>query len=102
MIAPMPSAATMYPTGDHHPSSPPTVEGSPNTPLPMIELRTSAARLQRPMARTRAGTEQLCHRDTERTEKTATIAALEEGLSMTKLLRVSVFIALSAALCVAQ
>src|ERR1700686_2846117 len=31
-----------------------TVEGSPNTPLPMIEFTTSATRLQRPMARTRS------------------------------------------------
>src|SRR5271168_3690362 len=28
-----------------------TVEGKPNTPLPMIEFTTSATRLQRPMAR---------------------------------------------------
>src|SRR5262245_7061902 len=30
-------------------------EGSPNTPLPMMQLTVSAARLQRPMARTSAG-----------------------------------------------
>lgn len=29
------------------------MEGNPNTPLPMTEFTTSAARLQRPMARTR-------------------------------------------------
>ena len=29
-----------------------TVEGSPKTPLPMMEFTTSATRLQRPMART--------------------------------------------------
>src|SRR5580698_7402988 len=31
-----------------------TVEGSPKTPLPMMEFTTSATRLQRPMARTRS------------------------------------------------
>src|SRR5580693_6041628 len=31
-----------------------TVEGSPKTPLPMIEFTTSATRLQRPMARIRS------------------------------------------------
>src|SRR5271169_6439639 len=32
-----------------------TVEGSPKTPLPMIEFTTSATRLQRPMARRSSG-----------------------------------------------
>jgi hypothetical protein len=33
--------------------SPVTVEGSPKTPLPMMEFTTSATRLQRPIARWR-------------------------------------------------
>jgi len=37
--------------GLNFPRRPATVEGSPNTPLPMMEFTTSAVRLQRPMAR---------------------------------------------------
>jgi len=37
------------------PTKPATVEGSPKMPLPITEFTASAARLQRPIARTRCG-----------------------------------------------
>ena len=48
----MPAPASSTAMGLNFPTSPATVEGSPKTPLPMMELITSAVRLQRPMART--------------------------------------------------
>src|ERR1700691_3004946 len=47
----MPAPASNTAMGLNFPRMPATVEGSPNTPLPMMELMTSAVRLQRPMAR---------------------------------------------------
>jgi hypothetical protein len=37
------------------PTSPEITDGRPNTPLPMMQLMVRAARLHRPMARTRLG-----------------------------------------------
>src|SRR5690242_15134815 len=54
MIAMAPPAASTS-QGLRRPAWAATTEGRPKTPLPMIELTMSAARVQRPMARTRSG-----------------------------------------------
>src|SRR5262245_27595488 len=52
MITPLPTAATPYASTLREPNSPAMIEGNPKIPAPTTELMTSAARLQRPMART--------------------------------------------------
>ena len=53
MMTPAAAPASNTAQGLARPMSRATSEGNPNIPLPMMELTTSAARLQRPMARTR-------------------------------------------------
>src|ERR1051326_4290551 len=57
MMTPMASAATMTANMLARPSSPESIEGSPKTPLPIMQFTISAAILQRPMARTRPSLE---------------------------------------------
>ena len=49
------AAAKIHANGLAAPTSPEITDGSPNTPLPMMQLIVSAARLQRPIARTSVG-----------------------------------------------
>jgi hypothetical protein len=55
MITHIPHPAAITAQTLDRPIKPATVEGSPKTPLPMIEFTTSATRLHRPMARSRFG-----------------------------------------------
>src|ERR1700722_9452889 len=52
MITLIPAPAATTAKALKLPMSPATVEGSPKTPLPMMEFTTSANRLQRPITRT--------------------------------------------------
>src|SRR5437660_7595044 len=52
MMTLMAAAARTTATTLDRPTSPARTEGKPKTPLPMMQLTMSAARLQRPMART--------------------------------------------------
>ncbi len=49
----IPAPASSTARGLNFPRRPATAEGSPNTPLPMMEFTTNAVRLQRPMTRIR-------------------------------------------------
>jgi hypothetical protein len=53
MITPMAAPAIKTATTLRLPRSPATVAGNPKIPLPIIEFTMSAARLHRPMARTK-------------------------------------------------
>src|SRR5262245_47714876 len=53
MITPTANPASKTAHGLAVPTNPAIEEGNPKTPLPMMELTINAARLQRPMARTR-------------------------------------------------
>ena len=71
--------ATKTAQGLARPMSRATSEGNPNIPLPIMELTTSAARLHRPMARTRlvgsvADKTCLYHRDTAVSHKLSAIS----------------------------
>src|SRR3954464_14968386 len=55
MTSPVATAANNQANGLAFPNVPAITEGRPNTPLPMMQLIVSAARLQRPIARTSVG-----------------------------------------------